>query len=172
MLNKYGIDFIQNLAAIVKYVVKQMHRNLKMEYISNWMDKVNSSSKCSVLYKHIKYIFEREYYLPELPQNLRLALSRIRTCNHKLPIEAGRYGLSRAARENRICTKCNIGVVGDEFNFILACTNPELMELREKYISPYYSISPTLAKLIELFNNKAGKLFKLARYVLEGLKLY
>ena len=100
-------------------------------------------------------------------------MSRIRTCNHKLPIEAGRYGASRANREDRICTKCNSGVVGDEFHFILTCTNPEqLMELREKYISPYYSVYPTMGKLLELFNNKGRKLFKLARYVVEGLKLY
>ena len=99
-------------------------------------------------------------------------MSRIRTCNHKLPIEAGRYGSSYAAREDRKCTKCNSDSMGDEFHFILTCTNPELMDLREKYISPYYSVYPTMGKLLELFNNKGRKLFKLARYVVEGLKLY
>ena len=110
--------------------------------------------------------------MTHLPFQLRLAMSRIRTCNHKLPIEAGRYGANRANRENRKCTKCNSEEVGDEFHFILTCTNPNLMELREKYISPYYSADPTMEKLQELFNNKGRKLFKLARYVVEGLKLY
>ena len=99
-------------------------------------------------------------------------MSRIRTCNHRLPIEAGRYGVNRANREDRICTKCNSGVVGDEFHFILTCTNPQLLELREKYISPYYTLSPSRDRLHELFNNKGRKLFRLARYVREGLKLY
>ena len=172
MLNKYGINFIPNQEAIVKEVIKKMHINLKIEYISKWMAEVNTANKCSVLYKHIKFVFEREYYLSHLPYDLRLAMSRIRTCNHKLPIEARRYGVNRADREDRICTKCNGGEVGDEFHFILTCTNPQLLDLREKYISPYYSVSPTMEKLLELFNNRGKKLFKLARYVVEGLKLY
>ena len=172
MLNRYGIQVIPNQEALVKEVVKRMHINLKKLYISSWMDTVNSTPKCSVLYKHIKFVFEIEFYISYLPNDLRLAMSKIRTCNHKLPIEAGRYGLNYAAREDRICTKCNREMVGDEFHFILTCTNPDLMDLREKYISPYYSMYPTMDKLLELFNNRGGKLFKLARYVLEGLKLY
>ena len=101
-----------------------------------------------------------------------LAISRIRTCNHRLPIEAGRYGANRANREDRKCTKFNSGLVGDEFHFILTCNKPELLELRERYISPYYTVNPTMEKLNELFNNKGKKLFKLARFVSEGLKLY
>ena len=173
LVNRYGVQGdIPNQEAIVKEVVKRMHINLKNEYISDWMDKVNTSRKCEVLYKHIKPVFEREYYLSNLPHDLRLALSRIRTCNHKLPIEAGRYGLNSADREDTICNKCNSGSVGDEFHFILICTNPLLMKLREKYISPYYSLYPTMEKLIELFNNRGKKLFKLGIFVSEGLKLY
>ena len=172
LLNNYGFDIIPKEEAIIKEAVKIINRNLKLEYISNWIDTVNSSAKCSVLYKHIKPIFEREHYLSHLPYNLRLAISRIRTCNHKLPIEAGRYGLNHAAREDRICTKCDSGLIGDEYHFILICTNPILLELREKYISPYYAMFPSMYKLAGLFNNKGEKLKKLARYVLEGLKLY
>ena len=61
---------------------------------------------------------------------------------------------------------------GDELHFILVCQNPTLVELREKYISPYYTSEPSMIKLLELFNNRGKKLFKLARYVEEGLKLY
>ena len=136
------------------------------------MESVTTTPKCSVLYKHIKFIFESEFYLSHLPPNLRLALSRIRTCNHKLPIEARRFGANKTNRENRICNKCNSGQVGDEFHFILICSNPLLVELREKYRSPYFTIYPSMDKLLELFNNKGRKLFKLARYVAEGLKLY
>lgn len=98
----------------------------------------------------------------------------MRSFNNKLPIETGRYRyvLNYAAREHRIITKCDSGVVGDECHRILTCTNPELMELRENYISSYYSMFPSLYKPIELFNNK-GKTIKknLARYALESLKL-
>ena len=149
-----------------------MHTNKKIEYIRNWTDNVNTAPKCSVLYKHVKVIFEREYYITSLPYNLRLALSRIRTCNHRLPIEDGRHSRNPVPREQRICTKCDSGLLGDEFHFILVCTNPVLIDIRKKYISPYYTLSPTMAKLTELFCNKGTKLFKLSRYVAEGLKQY
>ena len=62
---------------------------------------INNSAKYNILYKHIKPSSGREYYLSHLPYKLRLALSRIRTCNHKLPIETRRYGLSYATRLRR-----------------------------------------------------------------------
>ena len=68
--------------------------------------------------------------------------------------------------------KKEFGLLGDEFHFILVCTNPVLLELREKYISPYYRLRPTMEGLIDLFCNRGTKLFKLARYIAEGLKLY
>ena len=136
------------------------------------MDRINGTAKCEVLYKHIKPLFGWEYYLSHMPYKLRLALSRIRTCNHKLSFEAGRYGLSYVAREDRVCTKCNSGSLGDEYHFILTCTNPLLIELRSRYISPYYTMYPTMSKLAELFNNRGRKLIKLARFISEGLKIY
>ena len=99
-------------------------------------------------------------------------MARIRTCNHNLPIEIGRHGRNYIPREERICTKCDSGLLGDEFHFILVCSNPVLLELREKYISPYYTLFPSMDGLADLFGNKGRKLFKLARYVAEGLKLY
>ena len=101
-----------------------------------------------------------------------MAISRIRACNHRLPIEDGRHKRISVPREQRICTKCDSGLLGDEFHFILICTNPVLLELREKYISPFYTLSPSMAGLIELFSNKGKKLFKLARYIYEGLEIY
>ena len=172
MLYNDGFNSIPNQEAVVKTTVKQMHINLKDVYISNWRANVNNAPKCSVLYKHVKTIFEREYYITSLPYNLRLALSRIRTCNHRLPIEDGRHSRNPVPREQRICTKCDSGLLGDEFHFILVCTNPVLLELRNKYISPYYTLPPTMDKLDELFSNEGSKLFKFARYVAEGLKEY
>ena len=172
MLSNYGINFIPDEELYVKAAVKHLLIHLKNEYINNWETQVNNSPKCSTLYKHIKLNFASEYYLTNLPYNLRIAMSRIRTCNHRLPIEVGRYASSYKHRQDRICTKCNSALPGNEFYFILECTNPTLMELRDKYISPYYTSQPSLEKLAELFNNRGKKLFKLARYVNEGLKIY
>ena len=175
MLVNDGITFIPDTDIFVKAAVKHMLTNLKTDSKTKWLKLVNNetkSPKCSVLYKHIKESLECEYYLTNLPYNLRIAMSRIRTCNHRLPIETGRYKCNRKQRQDRICDKCNSNSVGDELHFILECKNPTLLELRIKYISPYYSSQPSMSKLIELFNNRGQKLFKLARYVAEGLKIY
>ena len=172
LLGSYGINNLPESVDDVKAAVKQVHAALKYEYINKWEQQVLASPKCSSLYKNVKSVFEMEHYLTKLPFNLRLAISRIRTSNHKLPIEAGRYGSGYAPRDERICHKCDSGQVGDEYHFVLTCTNPVLLALRDKYISPYYTIHPTMDKLKELLNNKGRKLFKLARFVSEGLKLY
>ena len=173
LMSSCGIHNLPVTIDEVKAVTKQIHKSLKLEFVNKWEGNINEpNSKCSILYKHIKTVFESEYYLTNLPHNLRVSLSKIRTCNHRLPIETGRYTRRKVPRENRICTKCNSGQVGDEYHFILTCSNPTLIELREKYISPYYSGQPSIVKLGELFGNKGKKLFKLARYVEEGLKLY
>ena len=78
----------------IKAVVKHVIVHLKNKYINNWETQVNNAPKCSILYKHIKVVFEREYYLTNLPYNLRIAMARIRTCNHRLSIEVGRYASS------------------------------------------------------------------------------
>ena len=171
LLGKYGFNSVPDQVEEVKSIIKIVNLALECEYVEKWKAQVNESPKCSALYKHIKHIFEREYYLENLPDNLRLAISRIRTSNHRLPIEVGRYA-DNVPREERICTHCDTRAVGDEYHFILTCTNPTLLVLREKYISPYYTLNPSLTKLKELFLNRGRKLFKLARYIEEGLRLY
>ena len=171
-LESYGITNVPVESENIKAVVKNLHMSLKSEYISKWKGEVEESRKCGSLYKHIKTIFEFEYYLNNLPHNLRLAMARIRTSNHRLPIETGRYRQNRVPRDERVCTKCDSGLVGDEYHFILVCSNPILKALREKYIAPFYRFNPNMDKLKELFCNRGRKLFKLARFVEEGLKLY
>ena len=46
-------------------------------------------------------------------------LCKLRTTNHKLPIETGRW--NGIDRENRQCLKCNSRSIGDEFHYIMEC---------------------------------------------------
>ncbi len=64
--------------------------------IQSRYEQVNNSAKCSSLYKHVKCSFGEEHYLTSLPDKLRLSVCRLRTSNHKLSIETGRYtGIDR-----------------------------------------------------------------------------
>ena len=143
LLESCGINNVPEESENIKAVVKTMHMSLKCEYITKWKSAVEESRKCGTLYKHIKTIFEFEYYLNNLPHNLRIAIARIRTSNHRLPIETGRYGQNRVPREERVCTKCDSGQVGDEYHFILVCSSPILKALREKSIPPFIDSTQT-----------------------------
>ena len=105
---------------------------------------MQNSPSCQSLNKHIKLNFETDFYLNRIPESLRVYISKSQTSNHRLPIQKGCY--DGTLREERTCTLCNEYLVGDEFHFILECKNLQLIELRNQYISPYYSNSPSLKK--------------------------
>ena len=51
---------------------------------------------------------------------LRIPFIKIRTCNHRLPIETGRW--SNIDRNLRMCTMCDRKSIGDEYHYIMECT--------------------------------------------------
>ena len=154
---------------IAKHEVNMIGKDIKDRYVQSWTESVQTSPSCQSLYKHIKIIFEPELYLTKLPESLRICISKLRTLNHRLPIQRGRY--DGTVREERLCRLCDEQAVGDEFHFILECKNARLVELRSNYFAPYYRFSPTLGKLKELFCNRGRKLFRLARYLKEAINL-
>ncbi len=121
--NIIGINF-------VKHCVKL---KLKDQYIQKWRSDVNMSEKCC-LYKYFKLEYGLENYLSTLPNKLRIAITKFRISNTKLPIEQGRY--NNVPRHHRFCKLCNINVVGDEYHLLLEC--PFLSETRKLYLPRYY----------------------------------
>ena len=49
----------------------------------------------------------------------RITLCKFRTCNHRLPIEIGRW--QNVDRSDRISHICQTAEIGDEFHYILQC---------------------------------------------------
>ena len=76
---------------------------------------------------------------------LRRAMTSWRLSCHLLPIERGRYqGISRC---DRICSKCNIGEVGDEMHALFNCTNIIIKSLRDQFLTRIISISNQFSSL-------------------------
>ena len=73
-------------------------------------------------------------------------MSKFRCSSHKLMIEQGRH--LNIERENRICQNCNMNIIEDEYNFLLAC--PTYRYLRIHYFSKYYHIWPFIRKFKQL----------------------
>ena len=83
---------------------------------------MNNSSK-GLCYKHFKDCFEFENYLNLLDDKNRQLLCKFRTCNHRLPIEIGRW--QGIERQNRTCNICDKNEIGDEFHYVLQCPSLE-----------------------------------------------
>jgi hypothetical protein len=70
-------------------------------------------------------------------------INRYRLHAHSLNIETGRY--YHIDRHARMCNMCSNSDMEDEHHFILECS--KYVEIRRKYIKPYYCINPSVFKL-------------------------
>lgn len=91
-----------------------------------------------------------EKYLLELPPKLAKAYCKFRSCNTKLPIESDRW--FNIPRENRLCNICYLREIGNEFHYLLNCTNQPKHNSRRKHMSRYYYERPNTFKFHTLFN--------------------
>ena len=91
---------------------------------------MSNNSKC-FLYKKMKADHKFEEYLVKIPKIFSVPILKLRSCNHKLSIEKGRY--SNVPRERRHCELCdeNRPFVGDEYHFLLHCKNTQLNQFMQ-----------------------------------------
>ena len=90
--------------------------------------------------------FQFENYLRVSPNFLHL-FARFRTLNHRLPIQTGRFNY--IPRCERLCNKCDLLDIGDEFHYILKC--PYFAE--KKCIHKSYLKNTNVMKFNNLFCN-------------------
>ena len=128
----------------MKMFIKQ---SLKDQFVNEWYNEVSQSDKC-ILYKTYKSNFGIEKYLLNTPENIYKPLVQYRTLNSKLPIEIGRY--QNVDRHDRHCKLCNLNTIGDEYHYILECTNLEITTARKRYLSSYFRVKPSMYKFVDL----------------------
>lgn len=145
-----------------KWLVCAMRQKLKDIFINKWYSEIENSSS-GIIYRIFKLRFCFEDYLVSLPFKLRKSFMQIRTRNHRLPIECGRW--ENIAREERLCTLCG-NEIGDEYHYILVCV--KLKNIRKMFLPRYYCSRPNTLKFCELFNtctNKNKALRKLCTFI-------
>ena len=64
------------------------------------------------------------------------------------------------SREDRVCNKCDSGVVGDEFHVLFQCTDEEIVNLRNIYIPNYYTNRPTQFKYVSYMQSTNPSMIK------------
>ena len=119
-------------------------------YQQSFTEKVNGYSKTR-LYRHIYEIYQIPFYI-ECVYNIRYrqAITKLRTCNHRLYSETGRWRRPPVPFDERICSLCD--VLEDEYHFVLICG--KFTTLRRKYIQKYYYTRPSMEKFVSLLNSK------------------
>lgn len=142
----------------LSYFIKKL---LIDQYIQHWYSKGSQSSK-AIAYFCFKREFTLEKYFILLPRKLYTQFYRIRTGNHKLPVETGRWDGTEL--QERTCSLCTLNDIGDEFHYIITC--PYFQVDRRKYLKPYYIQRPSMYKFCELLNSKNKVvLTKLSKFV-------
>ena len=170
--NNCGMSWVWDSQTIVNpaWFKKAVEVRLKDQWITSWNSNLVSKSICCG-YRIYKNIYCLEEYLVKLSKVNRIALTKLRASNNKLPITVGRFANIR--REERVCEKCNAGVLGDEYHVLLVCDNEEITRLRNKYIPRYYRDRPSHFKYMSLMQtNKVNVFRNLALFVRYVLNLF
>ena len=135
----------QSSDLVSAYRIKQ---TLTDQAVQNLNSICNNSNK-GRSYLALKHSWHPEYYLSVLNDHRTKTLIKLRTANHKLPIEIGRY--NETPVENRVCPYC-INKLGDEFHYIMEC--PKFDKQRKKYIDNRFTTRPNMHKYISMMQSK------------------
>ena len=97
-----GYIFASQFGYYDKNILKQ---TLQGQFIQSWFSDIENSSR-GQFYSLFKTEHILEKYLLNLPENYRIWITKLRTCNLKIPIETGQW--LNVPRHECICNFCNI----------------------------------------------------------------
>ena len=105
----------------------------------------------------------------KLPRQYMYALCKFKCANSKIPAIVGRY--TNKPLEDRTCTVCESGEIGNEYHYLFKCS--KFNEERSKYIKEYFINNPSEYKMNQLFNKSSRKqLLNLAKFVYEVMQVF
>jgi len=144
-----------------KHLNKTVKRTLIDQFKQKWFEDVQKSNK-GKQYFLFKKDCNFENYLTLIPRNLSYYIFKLRTANHRFPIETGRW--LNISVENRICEKCSLNCIGDEKHYLLKC--PFFRNDRENLInSKYTNCYNEYGFLNLLTTNNATDLINLGKFI-------
>ena len=145
----------------ITWFKSHVKQSLIDNFLQGWYSKVDRDSVYTN-FRMFKPHFKQEPFLSLLPNNCIVTLLRFRTTNNFLPVNGLRY--QNIDRHERICTKCALNEVGDEFHFILVC--PFFSAKRNEILPKYYNSRPNAIKFQSLMSsNHKQLLLKLKHFI-------
>lgn len=144
-----------------KSYIKQRCKDL---FIQSWHAHINDTVTNTIYlnYKLFKSSFKQEPFIKFLPTNCAIQIVRFRTTNNCIPVNELRY--EGIPRQERICSKCNLHELGDEFHYLFVC--PFFLTKRKQLLPRYCLKSPNTLKYSSLFNTENKQiLLKLKHFI-------
>ena len=154
ILDKLGLSNLWNTPLNTQISYHLIKQRLLDQYNQTLTSDINNSNRLR-LYKRFKENNEYEKYLDVIKnRKMQRTLSRFRMSSHDLTIEIGRHIGSE--RHERLCKKCNMNLIEDEYHFLLVC--PHYTNIRRKYLPRYYCRWPNLHKFSTLMSSKSERI--------------
>ena len=164
-LNEIGLSNMwlnqHNLDVNVTWFKEKVKRCLKDQYMQNWYMHVDND-EVFINYRMFKPTFGPDPFVAMLPNNCVISLMKFRTTNNILPVNRQRY--EGIPRNERLCDKCNLHDVADEFHYLFVC--PFFSKIRNECIPKYFITHPNTVKYNHLLSAKNKHLLlKLKKFI-------
>ena len=122
--NNIDIDEIQNIdySKGMLSFTKRINKNIQEEYEKIFFNKLQTmtDNNKTYLYSKLKSDYKIDDYLLKYNFENRRNICKMRTSDHFLEIERGRY--KRIKREDRLCKMCNENVIENETHYFFHCS--------------------------------------------------
>ena len=107
----------------------RVQKKLEKDYIDSWMSQLYNDKRKSGngnklrTYRVFKSNFTMENYLHDISDfRLRRCITMFRVSDHNLEIELGRKKTPKVPLHERICRRCDMNEIDDEWHLIFSCT--------------------------------------------------
>ena len=137
----YHSDKLEN---ITESIIREIIRCLKETYSEHWKMKISTSTRLE-FYSKIKKDFVEDPFLNTVQNfDAKKDYFKLKTSNHSLLVETGRYCRPILPRENRICKFCRTNDIEDEIHLLFECQM--YSELRETLFEKIRACNVNLPK--------------------------
>ncbi len=120
--SKAGISLPDSTKLRKQTFKKMVKSTLQKQFADEWATSLLNYPKLEC-YRLFKINFSSESYLLNImPSKYRSSLTKLRVSSHPLGIEKGRYTRPKTPRHQRICDRCDVNAIDDEFHFVINCT--------------------------------------------------
>jgi len=171
---------VNELGLTINFSRPSLTANAMFEKTQNKMlSEINDSLKNPKLrtYRHFKLEFRIEPYLnSNFSKAVYSSIARLRLGSHNLNIELGRHKRPLVPAEERICEKCDLNEIEDEFHCVMVCK--KWTDLRQNLImTAHNSIEGFLVlnqfeQFCRILNSKKNHInYALGKFLQEALKI-